>query len=80
MSSALLNDIKEEQSFPTNIQDTKFYDIQHEHVGEAIDIKVMAVAPTSLWSPTKTKPMHLAEPYRYRDAFHANWRLQRLKK
>ena len=38
VASALLNDIKKEQSFPTNIQDTKFYDIQHEHVGEAIDI------------------------------------------
>ena len=55
VASALLNDIKKEQSFPTNIQDTKFYDIQHEHVGEAIDINSDGSCSHYLMVPNKDK-------------------------
>lgn len=55
LANALLEDIKHDRSFPTNAQDTRFYKILHEHIGEAIDINEDGTCSHYLMVPNKDK-------------------------
>jgi hypothetical protein len=53
IADKLIDDIKAERSFPTNSQDTRFYNILHEHIGEAVDINEDGSCSHYLMVPNK---------------------------
>lgn len=53
----LVEEIKDSAIFPSNAADTSFYEVEHEHIGEAVPIRADGTCEHPLMLPNKAKTL-----------------------